>query len=66
MCVAVLFLLLVSGESLKWAKLSNSQQNWVSRGQVVLTTGVAISVVVIAFLSLGFVRRAFKVSSQHH
>lgn len=57
----MLFLLLLSGESLKWARLSVKEQNRVAKGQIVLTVGVALAVVAYALLSLGFVRRGMKV-----
>lgn len=62
-CVcAVLFLLLLSGESLKWAKLSTAQQHYVATVQILLTTGVAVAVVLYAITSFGFVRQGLKVS----
>ena len=65
---AVLFVLLLSGESLKWAKLSITQQHYVATAQIVLTTGVAVSVLIYAICSLGFVRQGFKVvlATQQH
>ena len=54
---AVLFLLLLSGESLKWAKLSVAQQHYVATAQILLTTGVAVAVIIYAICSLGFVKR---------
>ena len=61
--LAVLFLLLLSGESLKWAKLSSTQEQYMSDAQVLLTTGVVVAVVLYGFLTLGFVRRGAKVNS---
>ena len=58
----MLFLLLLSGESLKWAKLSNTQEQYMSDAQVLLTTGVVVAVVSYGFCTLGFVRRGAKVN----
>ena len=60
---AVLFLLLLSGESLKWAKLTSGQQQLVSDMQVILTTGVVIAVALYGFCQLGFMKRFLRVSS---
>ena len=60
--VAVLFLLLLSGESLKWAKLSTAQQHYVATAQILMTTGVAVCVVAYAICSLGFIRKGVMVS----
>ena len=60
---AVLFLLLLSGESLKWAKLSLSQQHYVATAQILLTSGVAVCALTYAVCSLGIVKRNFQVIS---
>lgn len=62
---AVLFLLLISGEALKWAKLSLGEQNAVSDVQVALTTGVVVAVALYGFCKLGFMQQFLKVSLIH-